>query len=48
MATALRMSDKTIVDLESKGSPSWPAAEDVLDFMVVYGVKFAKDFSCVE
>lgn len=34
LATALRMSDKTIGSLESGGSPDLPAAQDVLDFML--------------
>lgn len=45
LATALRMSDKTIGFLESKGSPDLRAARDVLEFMNAYGVEFADDFS---
>lgn len=45
LATALRMSDKTIAHLESTGNQSSPAAQDVLDLLEAYGVKFAEDFS---
>ena len=46
-ASALRMSDKTIADLETRGRPNWPAAHDVLDFMDVYGIEFEKDGSAM-
>ena len=45
LATALRISDKTIGFLERNGSPDLPAAQDVLEFMNAYGVEFADDFS---
>ncbi len=47
-ATALRMSDKTIANIESRGSPEWPAAQDVLNLMDAYEIKFARDFASSE
>ena len=48
LATALRMSDKTIGHLESSGSPDLPAAQDVLDFMKAYGIDFAPDYLSID
>lgn len=45
LASALRMSDKTIADLETQGRPQWPAALDVLDLMGAYGIEFTEDYS---
>ena len=47
LGTALRMSDKTIADLETKGHPDLPAAQDALDFMRAYKIEFKNDFSIV-
>lgn len=46
-AAALRMSDKTIAELENTGHPDRPAAQDVLDLMRAYGIEFADDYSAV-
>ena len=48
LAKALRMSDRTIWSLENTGSPDLPAAQDVLDLMKAYEVKFGEDYSFVE
>ena len=47
LASGLRMSDKTIADLEAGGRSHWPAARDVLDFMAAYGIEFEKDGSAM-
>ena len=48
LATALRMSDKTISNLEKEGSPDWPAAQDVIDFMRAYEIEFSENFTSIE
>ena len=44
LGAALRMSDKTIGQLELKGQPDRPAAQAVLIFMEAYGIEFEEDF----
>ena len=44
LGAALRMSDKTIGQLELSGRPDQPAAQAVLNLMETYGIVFEDDF----